>query len=87
MHGSWSEDMIPDYLNSLSDMRLAWCCLDYNQQAVFGHYLSVVVFGKGLADGKLFGEHDLSRLANATAEQRARAFLMTIGKWEENTDG
>lgn len=76
----------PFYCNDLDAMRDAWRSLNYNQQAVFGHYLSVVVFGKGLADGFVFGEHDLARLANATAEELAKAFLMTIGKWEEEPD-
>ncbi len=71
----------PDYLGSRDAMRLAWRNLDYNQQAEFGHYLAVVLFGQGLADGKLFGEHDLSRMAMASAEELAEAYGKTFKLW------
>lgn len=77
------ETKMPDYLNNLNAMHTAWTGLTYNQQAEFGHWLSIVVFGKGLADGMLYGEHDLSRLANVTAAQRAEAFLRTFNLWED----
>lgn len=77
----WSANE-PNPLEDLNACREAWLSLTYNQQAEFGHWLSVVVFGKGMADGMLFGEHDLASLANAKAPQRCEAFLRTIGKWK-----
>ena len=72
----------PDYTTNLHALQDAWKALDYNQQATFGHWLAVAVFGKGLADGMLMGEHDLARLANAFAIERFQALGLTLKLWE-----
>ena len=76
---------VPDYLNDLNAMREAWfnvifpkpsLCLEYYQN------LCTVVETK--KDGAhIFGVCLYDKVTNATAAQRAEAFLRTIGKWKE----
>ena len=73
----------PDYLNDLNAMHEAWfnvifpkpsLCLEYYQN------LCMVVETK--KDGAhIFGVCLYDKVTNATAAQRAEAFLRTIGKW------
>lgn len=77
--------LIPDYLNDLNAMHEAWfnvifpkpsLCLEYYQN------LCTVVETK--KDGThIFGVCLYDKVTNATAAQRAEAFLRTIGKWVE----
>jgi len=67
----------PDYLNDLNAMHQAEMVLSrgehYNQTGGFGLYvqnLDLVRCGR-------------KHLIEATAAERARAFLLTLGKWEE----
>jgi hypothetical protein len=69
---------IPDYLNDLNAMHQAEMVLSrgehYNQTGGFGLYvqnLDLVRCGR-------------KHLIEATAAQRAEAFLITIGKWEDD---
>jgi hypothetical protein len=57
----------PDYLNDLNAMHQAEKILDYNQL-------------RDMEDSVSFGFAVLP--FHATAAQRAKAFLLTIGKWE-----
>lgn len=77
---------VPDYPNDRNAIDEEWRKLSYNQQAKYGHYLAKRIFGKGLADGKIFGEHDLSRMAHALARECCEAFLMSLGHWVEPKD-
>ena len=65
---------LPDYLNDLNAMREAWNTLNPVQQHTAINHLERML--NGPCDTKL-------RVVNATASQRAEAFLRTIGKWED----
>ena len=71
--GSRKHERLPDYLNDLNAMHEA--------ENILQHY---GVFVDQLA--KIMGQPRQSiMLVNATAAQRAEAFLRTLGKWEEGT--
>jgi hypothetical protein len=77
IHYEWNRVIIPDYLNDLNAMHQAEMVLSrgehYNQTGGFGLYvqnLDLVRCGR-------------KHLIDATAAERARAFLLTLGKWEE----
>ena len=67
----------PDYLNDLNAMHQAEMVLSrgehYNQTGGFGLYVQNLDF---VRCGR-------KHLIEATAAERARAFLLTLGKWEE----
>ena len=69
---------IPDYLNSLDAMHEAEKVLSrgehYNQTGGFGLYVQNLDF---VRCGR-------KHFFDATAAQRAEAFLRTIGKWEDD---
>ena len=69
---------IPDYLNDLNAMHEAEKVLSlgehYNQTGGFGLYVQNLDF---VRCGR-------KHLIEATAAQRAEAFLRTVGKWEES---
>lgn len=70
--GKWGS--IPDYLNDLNAMHEAWKTLTPSQKEAFeGNLYTVVV---GLAEYHRNDDHPF--ITNATAAQRAEAFLMTI---------
>jgi hypothetical protein len=77
IHYEWNRVIIPDYLNDLNAMHEVEKVLSRGE-----HYYQTGEFG-------LYVENlDLVRcgrlhLIEATAAQRAEAFLRTIGKWEE----
>lgn len=64
---------IPEYLNDLNAMHEAEKCLSTSERVVY----------YGTLWGLVGGNKKFS-VINATAEQRAEAFLKTIGKWEES---
>jgi hypothetical protein len=68
---------IPNYLNDLNAMHQAEMVLSrgehYNQTGGFGLYVQNLDF---VRCGR-------KHLIEATAAERARAFLLTLGKWEE----
>lgn len=73
----YDEAYPPNYLSDLNAMHGAWESLSFPQQAAFAEKLHAVM---GL-DGNICG---WIKLIGATAEQRAEAFLKTIGKWEDS---
>ena len=68
------EDELPNHCNDLNAMHEAWLWLLDEEKFVFDHELQRVLLAS--EDGPYW-------LTNATARQRAEAFLRTIGKWEE----
>jgi hypothetical protein len=68
---------VPDYLNDLNAMHQAEMVLSrgehYNQTGGFGLYVQNLDF---VRCGR-------KHLIEATAAERAEAFLRTVGKWEE----
>jgi len=75
-HGKRGE--LPDYLNDLNAMAEAIATLGYDKQQDWLNKLSYVLGFKSRNNWVL------SDLVNATAAQRAEAFLKTIGKWEDD---
>jgi len=79
---------IPDYPNDLNAMNEAVCLLSDEQRFEYGDKLAVLVFGEEFFEEKFspngLGYYDI---AQATAAQRAEAFLRTIGKWVEAKEG
>ena len=73
---------VPDYLNDLNAMFEAECkfgtCIE--MQAYLENLLCVV-FSEPQGDGSLI---ETWTCCHATASQRAKAFLRTIGKWEDD---
>ena len=72
---------LPDFLNDLNAMHEAWCSLDDVRKDEMQMILREIVFkGQPVVRLSILGEAIIS---NATADQRAEAFLRTIGKWVE----
>jgi hypothetical protein len=75
--GKYGQTDAPDYLNDLNAMHEAEKVLsrgqNYNQSRGFGRYKTA-----------LAEVCDEQHPIDATAAQRAEAFLKTIGKWEES---
>lgn len=63
---------LPDYLNDLNASREMVLSLAHDEQFEWAHSLMLIVNASGPRCGSF---------ANATAAQRAEAFLKTIGKW------
>ena len=72
---------VPDYLGDLNPMHEAVSIFDYDQAARFEDHLCDIC--KRLNDEKENPAPWRFAVVNATASQRAEAFLRTIGKWEE----
>jgi hypothetical protein len=68
---------LPDYLNDLNAMHEAMAHLEPEQVDQFAAELSGIVWWD-------LTSNEVGHVANATATQRAEAFLRTIGKWEES---
>jgi len=66
---------LPDYCNDLNAMHEVITALPKERRHNYLGYLFEVVNVKKV--GEIFNAH------NATARQRAEAFLRTLGKWEE----
>ena len=74
---------LPDYLNDLNAMHEAVSIFDYDQTDEFEDHLCDICKRsndekENPAPWRLF-----FAVVNATASQRAEAFLRTIGKWKE----
>jgi hypothetical protein len=68
---------LPDYCNNLNAMHEAEMCIPEDKQALYDTHL-VAIVGKetGLIPSLQF------RCIHASAKQRAKAFLRTVGKWD-----
>lgn len=74
----------PDYPNDLNAMHEAWATLPPFHQVQFAVELSKTVERDYLGEwATLHDGAKLSQIVNATAPQRAEAFLRTIGKWKD----
>jgi hypothetical protein len=73
---------IPDYLNDLNAMHEEWKRLDHNQRVQFSEHLNQIVASlvKANPDPDVVWFEGLAE--NATAAQRAEAFLKTLGLWK-----
>ena len=71
---------LPDYLNDLNAMHDAVSIFDYDQADEFEDHLCDIC--KRLNDEKENPAPWRFAVVNATASQRAKAFLRTIGKWK-----
>jgi hypothetical protein len=78
-YGTYENGMaqLPDYLNDLNAMHSAEKALTEHQWDEYERVLRLV------CDGCSYYEGAGKELLNATAAQRAEAFLRTLGKWEE----
>ena len=77
--GKYGQTDVPDYLNDLNAMHEAEKVLTVAQRITYANQIGVVLSGGsgGRAIPNWWFIHE------ATASQRAEAFLRTIGKWEE----
>ena len=70
-----------DYYNDLNAMHEVWCSLTPKQHQTFRRELQITVaFAK---EDNLPYKGPCHSVCNATALQRAEAYLRTIGKWKE----
>ena len=69
---------LPDYLSDLNAMHKAWLTLNAQQRSDWWSIICEVVYSQ-----TPLNERSIMVVANATAPQRAEAFLRTIGKWVE----
>ena len=84
--GSENLQVIPDYLNDLNAMHAAINALSHLQLSEYGKHLQNVTrcFIVGYIEGDYYGDlRSLARLSNATAAQRAEAFLKALNLWAE----
>ena len=77
-----SQDKLPDFLHDLNAMHEAVSIFDYDQADQFEDHLCDIC--KRSNDEKENPAPWRFAVVNATASQRAEAFLRTIGKWEES---
>jgi hypothetical protein len=78
---------LPDFLNNLNAMRKASDTLNADQQWQFIQHLNNITRNMDHNDPDDWFTQNADwiwRMVNATASQRAEAFLRTIGKWEES---
>jgi|688.fasta_scaffold1659880_2 hypothetical protein len=68
---------LPDYLTDLNAMHEAMAHLEPEQVDQFAAELSGIVWWD-------LTSNEVGHVANATAAQRAEAFLKTVGKWEDD---
>jgi len=73
----------PDYTNDLNAMHEAWLILSNYDKREFHINLGLLIekYTKEWGDLLLLDQRSL--IANATAAQRAEAFLRTVGKWKD----
>jgi hypothetical protein len=73
---------IPDYLNDLNAMHEAEKCfegkVEFDVSDYMSHIAAIILTEAGLRTDGHCGSY---RIVNATASQRAEAFLKTLGKW------
>jgi len=75
---------VPDYLNDLNAMHEAMAHLEPEQVDQFAAELSGIVLENRKKYWWDLTSNEVGHVANATAAQRAEAFLRTIGKWEDD---
>ena len=80
--GKW--DIIPDYCNNLNAMHEAEATLNYEQGEQFEDELCDICVCDMENRHKEYPLPFRFAVAHATAQQRAEAFLKTIGKWKEH---
>jgi hypothetical protein len=80
---NWED--IPDYLHSLDAMHVAEALLTNEQRAKFVLELHFATEGDLTASLEIPFDrtHYIFPVLHATAAERAKAFLRTIGKWED----
>ena len=78
---NYYSQLLPNYLNDLNAMHDAVSIFDYDQADQFEDHLCDIC--KRSNDEKENPAPWRFAVVNATASQRAEAFLRTIGKWEE----
>ncbi len=69
---------VPEYLTDLNAMHEAEKALNHNMSAHYADQLCLLVGIDWNSDAEF---DEFFKLSNATAAQRAEAFLKTIGKW------
>jgi hypothetical protein len=74
---SWK---LPDYLQDLNAMHEAWLTLPHYLRDRFEGQLYSIVIGQA----EFNRNDDAPYITNATAAQRAEAFLKTLGLWEDD---
>jgi len=78
--GFGGESNLPNYPNDLNAMLDAFITLSPTNRIHFCDHLESVITG----NAQYYRSDDHPLVVNATASQRAEAFLKTIGKWEES---
>lgn len=77
------ESQLDDYPNDLNAMHEAWKTLDDYTKREFHVQLGLIIEKKRKEWNLLQLLDQRGLIANATARQRAEAFLRTIGKWKD----
>ena len=73
-----SQGVLPDYLNDLNAMHDAWLKLPPSEKERFESELYSIVIG----EAEFNRNDDAGWITNATAEQRAKAFIKTLNLWK-----
>jgi len=79
----WGTHGVPDYLNDLNAMHEAVRALSKPDIATYEVFLAELVKADGVFLRRCF-TGEIAKISEATAAQRAEAFLRTIGKWVES---
>lgn len=74
---------VPDYCNDLNAMHEAIAFLSPEEADWFAVELSAIVLENPSKSWWDMNSNEVAHIANATARQRAEAFLRTIGMWKE----
>jgi len=78
----WQEPWTPlRFAEDLNAMHAAWCTLTRNQHYIFRSYLQTIVLNA--EESGVLPTGPAHSVSNATALQRAEAYLRTIGKWKD----
>jgi len=76
--GKLPHEALPDYLHDLNAMHAAWLKLSPSEKERFESELYSIVIG----EAEYNRNDDAGWITNATAEQRAEAFLRTLDLWK-----
>lgn len=80
----WEVEQLPDYLHDLNAMQEAEKSLDGKvQQADFAQRLIEVINQERHGESRFLGASQFDQM-HATAAQRAKAFLRTLGLWRDD---
>jgi hypothetical protein len=81
---NWPVYCLPDYINDLNAMAMAEATLKSSllQWGLYCNTLGLICGGAHEDDGGVFVSH--KEAIDATAAQRAEAFLKTLGLWEDS---